>query len=235
MWGSFVWNMYDFGSSLRDEGGVKGRNCKGLVSFDRKIKKDSFYYYKACWSKEPFVWLASRRYAKRCGDTTDIKVYSNADTVELVVNGRIFDLVKGERVFIFKNVPLFDGDNIIKAISGDLSDEIVITKVNEPENSYIYIDPNPGFNVKNWFTLGQSEEQLFPQDSYSIMDRIGELMENAEVRELLEQAIPQVVNNPRTKVMVKITLLRAINFVSGQFEEDYIKELNRKLNLIKKK
>ncbi len=109
-----------------------------------------------------------------------------------------------------------------------------IVRVAEPEKSYIYIDPNPGFNVKNWFTPGQSEEDLFPQDSYSIMDRMGVLKENEAVWSLLEEMIPQVVGNPRVNVSTNMTLLRAINFMSGQFQEEYIIELNRKLNAIRK-
>lgn len=234
MWGSFVWNMFDFGSSVRDEGGVKGMNCKGLVTYDRKVKKDSYYFYKACWSAEPFVRLAGRRFAKRCGGATTVKVYSNADAVDLTVNGRHMGRLEGRRVFVFENVPLSEGENVIRAEAGGLFDEMVLTKVPEPEKSYIYIDPNPGFNVKNWFTPGQSEEDLFPQNSYSVMDRMGVLMENTEVWSLLEEMIPQVVGNPRAKSNVSMTLLRAINFMSGQFKEEYIIDLNRKLNAISK-
>ena len=234
MWGSFVWNMFDFGSSVRDEGGVKGMNCKGLVTYDRSVKKDAYYFYKACWAAEPFVHLAGRRFALRCGETTWIKVYSNAEWVELTVNGRLFKRLEGRRVFLFEDVPLADGDNVIRAVSGSCADEMTITRVDEPEKSYIYIDPNPGFNVKNWFTPGQSEEDLFPQDSYSIMDRMGVLKENEKVWSLLEKLIPQVVGNPRVQVSTNMTLLRAINFMSGQFQEEYIIELNRKLNAISK-
>lgn len=234
MWGSFVWNMFDFGSSVRDEGGVKGMNCKGLVIYDRSVKKDAFYFYKACWTDAPFVHLAGRRFARRSGETTWIKVYSNAGQVELIVNGRLFKRLEGRRVFLFEDVPLTDEENVIRAVSGSCADEMTITRVDEPEKSYIYIDPNPGFNVKNWFTPGQSEEDLFPQDSYSIMDRMGLLKENEKVWSLLEKLIPQVVGNPRVQVSTNMTLLRAINFMSGQFQEEYIIELNRKLNAISK-
>ena len=75
---------------------------------------------------------------------------------------------------------------------------------------------------------------MFPQDSYSIMDRMGVLKENEKVWSLLEKLIPQVVGNPRVQVSTNMTLLRAINFMSGQFQEEYIIELNRKLNAISK-
>ena len=234
MWGSFVWNMFDFGSAARDEGGVKGMNCKGLVTYDRNVKKDAYYFYKSCWADEPFVYLASRRFAKRCGETTTIKVYSNVNTVELIVNGQKYGSLCGSRVFTFEDVPLTTGENVICAIAGGLCDEMVISKTDKPEESYIFVDPNPEFNVKNWFTPGQSEEDLFPENSYSIMDRMGVLMSNPEVWALLEEKIPQVVTNPRARLNVNMTLLRAINFMSGQFQEEYIIELNRKLNAIAK-
>ena len=57
VWGTFVWNMFDFAVSTRHEGGVPGRNDKGLVTYDRKIKKDAFYFYKANWSDEPVLYI----------------------------------------------------------------------------------------------------------------------------------------------------------------------------------
>lgn len=68
LWSTHVWNMFDFGCAARNEGGTAGRNNKGLVTLDRKIKKDAFYLYKAYWSREPFVHLCGRRYAQRPGD-----------------------------------------------------------------------------------------------------------------------------------------------------------------------
>lgn len=235
LWGSFVWNMFDFGSSIRDEGGVKGKNCKGLVSFDRKIKKDSFYYYKAWWSKEAFVHVAGRRFVNRCGETTTIKVYSNQPEVTLEVNGKTFGSLVGERVFTFEQVPMNLGENSIRVFAGVLQDEITIIGVNQPDESYIYHDPNPEFNVKNWFTMGQSKEELFPENYFSIMDEMGTLSANQEAWALLEQEVPQVTENPRAKTMPSITLLRVINRMSGLFEEEFIKQLNLKLNQISKK
>lgn len=235
LWGSFVWNMFDFGSSIRDEGGVKGKNCKGLVTFDRKIKKDSFYYYKAWWSQEAFVHVAGRRFVNRCGDTTVIKVYSNQPKVTLEVNGKIFGTLDGKRVFEFEQVPMNQGENRIRVFAGAVEDEITLIGVSQPDESYIYHDPNPEFNVKNWFTMGQSKEDLFPEDYYSIMDEMGTLSANQEVWTLLEQEVPQVTSNPRAKMMPSITLLRVINRMSGQFEEEFIKQLNLKLNQIPKK
>ena len=79
--------MFDFGVSTRNEGGVRGRNDKGLVTYDRKIKKDAFYFYKANWSDEPVIYITSRRFTERTNAVTDVKIYSNAKTAELLLNG----------------------------------------------------------------------------------------------------------------------------------------------------
>jgi beta-galactosidase len=117
VWGSFVWNMFDFAVSTRHEGGIPGRNDKGLVTYDRKIKKDAFYFYKANWSDEPVLYITSRRFTERTNAVTDVKIYSNADEVELLLNGNS----QGKRndgtngVFIWKDVTLSPGENQIQA------------------------------------------------------------------------------------------------------------------------
>ena len=234
VWGSFVWNMFDFGSANRAMATSKGRNCKGLVTYDRSVCKDAYYFYKACWSEEPFVYLTGRRYARRCGETTTVKVYSNAPSVTLTVNGQVFGSQEGKRVFVFDQVPLAEGDNRIAASAGSLTDAITLTRVAQPEQSYIYDDPNPGFNVKNWFTLQESKEDLFPADHYSIMDEMGDLMKSPEAWALLEQEVPRITSDPLTRILTYVTLLRKINTKSSQYSEDFVKELNRKLNTIPK-
>lgn len=87
IWGTFVWNMFDFTSFWRHEGGVPGRNDKGLVTADRKVKKDAFYYYKANWSAEPTLYLTSRRFTERTNAVTSVKVYANTASAELFING----------------------------------------------------------------------------------------------------------------------------------------------------
>ncbi|MFQ7551121.1 MAG: hypothetical protein ACLRMZ_13385 [Blautia marasmi] len=96
IWSSHVWNMFDFGCAARNEGGVAGRNNKGLVTLDRKIKKEAFYLYKAYWSTEPFVYVCGKRYARRADNTTTVKVYSNRPSVSLYVGGRL--LIRKRRI-----------------------------------------------------------------------------------------------------------------------------------------
>jgi hypothetical protein len=87
IWGTFVWNMFDFGSDSRNEGEQPGVNDKGLVTFDRKVKKDSYFLHKVNWNNAPEVYIASRRYSVRNVDTTPVTIYSNGESVELLVNG----------------------------------------------------------------------------------------------------------------------------------------------------
>ena len=117
VWGSFVWNLFDFTSYFRREGGVPGRNDKGLVTSDRKIKKDAFFFYKANWSDEPVLYITSRRFTERTNAVTDIKVYSNAGAVEVLLNGASLGTnnTGTNCVFRWPNITLQPGENKIEA------------------------------------------------------------------------------------------------------------------------
>jgi beta-galactosidase len=133
VWGTFVWNMFDFTVNSRNEGGIRGRNDKGLVTYDRKTKKDAFFFYKANWSDEPTLYITSRRFVQRLDPTTDVKIYSNAKQVELLLNGAPRGIIEsaGNGVFIWKEIRLNVGENRIEArtrIGGhDFVDECVWT------------------------------------------------------------------------------------------------------------
>lgn len=232
IWGSFLWNMFDFGSAIRNEGGCVGRNNKGLVTFDRTIKKDAFYFYKAHWSKEEFVHICEKRFANRHKTSMDVKVYSNLTSVSLYVNGKYFDKVEGDKVFIFKNVPLKDGNNIIEAFGGSNKDCATFNKVEEEDKSYIFIDPNPGINVQNWFTQEQGEVDLFPEGYYSIMDKVGDLMENEEAWRTINEICPKLTE--RATKGSPVTLIWVANKLSSIIKEEDIKKLNARLIQIKK-
>ena len=117
LWATHVWNLFDFAADGRDEGGKNGQNQKGLVTMDRKLKKDAFYLYKAYWNqKEPFVHLCGRRYADRTEAETEVKVYSNQPEVTLFVDGKKRETLQGSHVFRFK-VPI-SGTHRIEAQTG---------------------------------------------------------------------------------------------------------------------
>lgn len=118
LWGSYVWNMFDFSSGLRKEGGQENINAKGLVTYDRNTRKDAFYYYKAKWSDEKFLHICSKRFMNRAKDEINVKVYTNFDAAELFVDGRSFGQRKndGNGVVLFERVPLHDGENVMKVV-----------------------------------------------------------------------------------------------------------------------
>jgi len=137
IWATFAWCMFDFTSPVRHEGGVPARNDKGLVSADRKIKKDAFYFYKANWSSEPTLYITDRRFVERTNSVTDVKIYSNAKKVELFVNGNSIGKNSNSTncVFIWRNVKLISGDNQIEAKAnrdGQNLNDICVWKLKNP-------------------------------------------------------------------------------------------------------
>ena len=134
MWANHVWNMFDFAADARNQGGEPGMNHKGLVTFDRKLKKDCFYLYKAYWTEAPFVYLAGRRYEYRTEAVTDITVYSTCKEVSLYNNGKLVETKKGEHVFKFK-LPM-EATNNLEVKAGDCVDSAVIYKTDKPRPEY---------------------------------------------------------------------------------------------------
>lgn len=193
MWSSHVWNMFDFGCAARDEGGVAGRNNKGLMTIDRKTKKDSYYLYKAYWNKEPMVHLCGKRYALRAGETTPVKVYSNLSPVSLFVNGELVEVKAGEKVFTF-DVALKDGMNIILAEAGGLKDTMTLEKVEKEPSIYTlpsFAEKQEG--VANWFKLAGDLDlkapMEFPEGKYNINYKMEELAACPEAMEIVSEAV----------------------------------------------
>ena len=195
MWGSYVWNMFDFGSAARNEGGVRGRNNKGLVTIDRKIRKDAFYLYKATWSDEKFVHITAKRYPQRLVGTTKIKVYSNLSEVTLKTEGYEKTL-KADRVFVFDDVPVKAGENKIVATAGKYSDEISVNGTDALPASYALGEGVPTL-VRNWFGTDGS----FKEDCLSVNDRVGTLLDNKEAQGMLRLAAGNTVNKWYVKLL----------------------------------
>ncbi len=166
IWATHVWNMFDFGADARAEGGENGQNHKGLVTIDRKYKKDSFYAYKAWLSNDPFVHLCSKRYIDRVEDVTKVTVYSNLPEVELFVNGESVGKQTSDNHFFYfevKNV----GESTLVAKAGEFEDTSVIRKVEEMNQDYVLKEKGM---VINWFDVEM------PEGRFSINDKIGNIM-----------------------------------------------------------
>ena len=167
IWATHVWNMFDFGADARAEGGENGQNHKGLVTMDRKYKKDSFYAYKAWLSDEPFVHLCGKRYVDRVEDVTKVTVYSNQPEVELFVNGESIGKKEAPDHFFYFDVKN-EGESVIVAKAGELTDEGRIRKVDEMNMDYVLVEKGA---VLNWFDIDA------PEGRFSLNDKIGDITE----------------------------------------------------------
>lgn len=135
IWASHLWNMFDFAADARNQGGDPGMNHKGLVTHDRKIKKDAFFIYQAYWSAQPMVHICGKRYVNRTDSVTEVKIYTNQPTAELFVNGKSVGVKKAKDHVIKFKVPL-NGELNLKAVAGNVSDESVVRKVDTPDPAY---------------------------------------------------------------------------------------------------
>lgn len=245
MWSSHVWNMFDFGCGARDEGGVRGRNNKGLMTIDRKTKKDSYFIYKAYWNKEPMVHLCGKRYAQRAGETTQIRVYSNQPSVTLYLNGKEAAAQEGDKVFVF-TVALADGFNTVLAKAGEVKDSMTIEKVEKEPAIYVLPEVNErAEGVANWFkTIGDMDLKApmeFPEGMYSINDSMEEISHDPEAMEIVATAIKLTMNmnvkpgEGMWDMMKKMNLKAAIEMAGSMAPEGFAESVNAKLIKIKKK
>lgn len=262
LWATHVWNMFDFAADARAEGGENGMNHKGLVTFDRKYKKDSFYAYKAWLSDEKVLHLCSKRYIDRTEDVTKVTVYSNCDEVELFANGvSVGKQAKGKYPFFYFNVKN-EGETTLTVKAGSLEDSAVIRKVDKPNEDYIMKDEG---DVINWFEINT------PDGRYSINDTIGDIMSTTAGKICAIKILLKIKNafagsdkpqdKPKDKKkskkkggglevagfelnmgMIKnvygmakgFTVKRAFSMMGGKFTKDQILEVNAMLNKVKK-
>nr|WP_302418998.1 glycoside hydrolase family 2 TIM barrel-domain containing protein [uncultured Romboutsia sp.] len=179
MWATHVWNMFDFGADSRNEGGENGQNHKGLVTFDRKYKKDSFYAYKAWLSDEPFVHICGKRYVDRVEETTKVTVYSNQPEVELFANGVSLSKQSSPEHFFYFEVPN-NGETNLEAIAGDCKDNSFIRKVEVFNEDYRLKEKGA---ILNWFDIDA------PEGYYSLNNKISEIMESEEATKIFNEFI----------------------------------------------
>lgn len=253
LWATHVWNMFDFAADARAEGGENGMNHKGLVTFDRKYKKDSFYAYQAWLSDKPMLHICSKRYVDRVEDKVKIKVYSNQDEVELFANGESVGVQKKGEFPFFTFEVKNEGETVLTAKAGDLTDESKIRKVDSFNEDYRMKEEGA---VINWFEINT------PVGYYSVNDTIGDIMGSfrgklamLKIGAMLLKVLKgdsQPSDEPKkkkskgasvmgfkpSKEMLQLgygfTVKRVISMLGGKFTKEQILKINAILNKVKK-
>ena len=239
--------MFDFGADARSEGGEMGQNHKGLITIDRKYKKDAFYAYKAWLSDEPFVHITSKRYIDRVEDVTKVTVYSNQKTVELFANGESLGVQEAEDHFFRFEVPNV-GETTLKAVAGECTDESVIRKVDTFNPDYRLQEQNA---IINWFDI------TMPEGYLSINNKVSEIMQTFRGKIVLGMFLMKLMKQmkkPKAKdgekkeggtfsltpdmlqMVGSFTILRMsgmVGMVGVSLTEKDLLDLNAKLNKIK--
>ena len=240
MWATHVWNMFDFGADARNEGGENGQNHKGLVTFDRKYKKDAFYAYKAWLSDEPFVHLCGKRYIDRVEAVTKVTVYSNQPQVELFANGVSLGVKEAADHFFYFDVPNV-GETELVAVAGEWKDCGIIRKVDKFNEAYCLVEEGA---ILNWFDIEAPDGYL------SLNDKVGDVLSTAHGKMLFMglmgkfmggggmKAAGFEVNADMMAMMNGFTVLRLVTMAGGmanvEFTKEQLLDLNAQLNKIKK-
>ena len=236
MWATHVWNMFDFGADARAEGGENGQNHKGLVTMDRKYKKDSFYAYKAWLSDEKFVHLCSKRYIDRVEEVTKVTVYSNMPEVELFANGVSLGKKTAEDHFFRWDVEN-KGETTLKAVAGEFTDEGVIRKVDTFNEEYRLKEQGA---ILNWFDIDEKEGRLSLNSKMS--DVISTFRGKLVFASLMGKMLGGKKKGEKKKVagfevtpemmsmMGGFTVLRLLTLAGGMMDTQFTKEDLLKLN-----
>ncbi len=231
LWATHVWNMFDFAADARAEGGENGMNHKGLVTFDRKYKKDSFYAYKAWLSEEPFVHICGKRYVDRTEDVTQVTIYSNQPQVELFADGKSLGVQESDEHFFTFEVPNA-GETSLTAKAGDCKDYSLIRKVEQFNESYRMKEHGA---VLNWFDV------VAPEGYFSLNDHVEDIRESERGAALMKDLLDQLLadkggaDGSLSEMVNGFTVRRIMNMAgtmgAGMTKEEML-DWNRKLNRI---
>jgi len=248
MWATHVWNMFDFGADARGEGGENGQNHKGLVTIDRKYKKDAFYAYKAWLSDDPFVHLCGKRYVDRVEDITKVTVYSNLPEVELFVNGESLGKKQAADHFFYFDVPN-KGESTLVAVAGDFRDESTLRKVEVFNDDYRLKEKGA---ILNWFDIET------PEGYFSLNDKLSDVLATEQGKLLFATLASKMMNalgsnkgdgekkgsfagfemnEGMMQMLGGFTVLRLTSLIGTagiNFTKEELLDLNAKLNKIKK-
>ncbi len=240
IWATHVWNMFDFGADARSEGGENGQNHKGLVTFDRKYKKDSFYAYKAWLSDDPFVHICGKRYVDRVEEVTKVTVYSNLPSVELFANGKSLGVKESAEHFFYFDVPN-EGETVLVAKAGEYSDESFLRKVDAFNEDYRLKEKGA---VLNWFDV------TAPEGYFSLNDKLSDIVMNPAGAQLFKSLMGKIMTNMSSgdmagfqlseemmKMLGGFTVLRMTSLMGTagvEMTKEQLLGLNAQLNQIKK-
>ena len=236
LFATHVWNMFDFGADNRAEGGENGQNHKGLVTFDRKYKKDAFYAYKAWLSDEPFVHICGKRYVDRVEDVTRVTVYSNQPEVELFADGESIGKQRADDHFFYFDVPN-KGETKLVAAAGECRDKSVIRKVETFNEDYRMKEKGA---VLNWFDITEVPGY------FSLNDRLSEVMKSKEGSALFggmmqsmmhKKAMGFEMSPEMMEMMGGFTIIRLVGLMGAanvKMTKEQLLDLNAMLNRIKK-
>ncbi len=245
LWATHVWNMFDFGADARAEGGEDGQNHKGLMTFDRSYKKDSFYAYKAWLSDEPFVHICGKRYVDRVEEVTKVTVYSNQPEVELFANGVSLGKQTSDVHFFYFDVPNA-GTTELVAKAGNCEDTSKLVKVEEFNAAYRMVETG---DVLNWFEITAPEGYL------SINDKAGDVLATMRGKLIFMELMGKAMGGGKKdgmagmgdaidkeglmKMISGFTVKRMLSMMGTMggkpLTKDEMLALNAKLNKIKKK
>lgn len=231
LWASYVWNLCDFASVNRKEGGVSGRNNKGLVTYDRRTRKDAFYLYKAEWSDEPVVHITGKRYKRRAESSITIRVYSNAEDVELFVNSKSMGaMCKNSHIFWLEGVVLLPGKNdiLVKTERGDY-DDVILYGEQMDEPSYLFRQD------RNMEMREVATEYRVRNGYHSVYDTLDEILENPEAKRVLEEeAGADALSQPLLHTLGALPLESIARKSGGLIRKEWVVRLNERLTKVKK-
>lgn len=245
IWGTYVWNMFDFGSDMRDEGGIQGMNNKGLVTFDRTVKKDAYYWYQSMWSKKPMLHITSKRFIDRHTDAITVKVYSNQEEVALTHNGNTVELKEQDGTIFYYEITLEEGVNVVDAVAGDLRDATTFKKVAKQNMDYVLPEEeskkgivlDAGENVQNWFNADEVQEEVvfeYPEGMLSIREPIKKILKKDEGEAVLRKYIAPMFDHAMFGMIKGFSLEKISKMQDGALPEQLLSAINKELILIKK-
>lgn len=242
--GGYVWNMFDFGSANRKEGGETGKNLKGLVTIDRKLKKDAFYLYKAYWSTVPFVHIAGRRFANRHQDMNDIVILTNMNRVNVYLNDKkIANFNNEEKVKVVKDVLLSPGEHTIRVVGYDghdvaSDDRIQLCRVEEADMAYVLPKKEESEHVVNWFErfdLSDAQEIDLKDGYYSTFDTIDDLYKNETAKSVFLKYFEQFTANPFFEATMNVMSIQKMSQLAFyNIPAELLAVINKELNNIPK-